>query len=192
MQDIGQPDASVARGMGWMTTTMEAQVDRVEGREEFASAYACHHERASGLAFLLCGDVEAAADVVADAWVGVYGRLGRGPIDDVGPYLHRAVVNGIRSRARRRVLADALRFADPDGALATPGADQHVADRMLLVSALAQLPVRMRTAVVLRYYDDRSVAETAVLMGVSEGTVKSTTSKGLARLHALLEERHDV
>lgn len=59
---------------------------------------------------------------------------------------------------------------------------------MVLVAALTELPLRMRTVVVLRYFDDRSVAETAELMGVSEGTVKSTTSKGLARLHALLEE----
>lgn len=51
-----------------------------------------------------------------------------------------------------------------------------------------RLPLRTRTAVVLRYYEDLSVADTAAVMGIAEGTVKSSVAKGLDRLRLLLED----
>ena len=48
------------------------------------------------------------------------------------------------------------------------------------------MPAKQRVAVVLRHYCDLSEAETAALMGVSVGTVKSQTSRGLSRLRALI------
>jgi DNA-directed RNA polymerase specialized sigma24 family protein len=66
--------------------------------------------------------------------------------------------------------------------------DQRVqgVDPALLI-ALRSLPPQMRAAVALRYLEDRSEAETAVLLGCSVGTVKSSTSRGVARLRAALE-----
>lgn len=61
-----------------------------------------------------------------------------------------------------------------------------VTDRLVLAQALAQLPLRQRQAVVLRYFDDLSVAAVAEIMGCSEGTVKSQTAKGLARLREVI------
>lgn len=58
---------------------------------------------------------------------------------------------------------------------------------MVLVEALARLPLRQRQAVVLRYFDDLSVATVAQIMGSSTGTVKSQTAKGLARLRELID-----
>ncbi len=57
-----------------------------------------------------------------------------------------------------------------------------IADRDLLLRGLAALPPRQRAVLVLRYFEDLSEAETAVLLGCSIGTVKSQAARGLARL----------
>jgi RNA polymerase sigma factor (sigma-70 family) len=59
---------------------------------------------------------------------------------------------------------------------------------MVLVDALAKMPPRQRAVVVLRYWQDLDVAETAEALGCSEGTVKSQSARGLATLRALLTE----
>jgi RNA polymerase sigma factor (sigma-70 family) len=59
-------------------------------------------------------------------------------------------------------------------------------DGEVIRAALAELPKRMRAAVVLRHWLDLSVEETASLLDCSEGTVKSQTAKGIARLRSLL------
>ena len=61
-----------------------------------------------------------------------------------------------------------------------------------MVQALATLPDDQRVVVVLRYFDDRSEAETAAVLGVPVGTVKSRTARALERLRPLLEESDDV
>jgi RNA polymerase sigma factor (sigma-70 family) len=69
-------------------------------------------------------------------------------------------------------------------------ADDHagtVADRDYLMRALAALPKRQRTVLVLRYYSDLSELEIADVLGCSVGTVKSQASRGLARLRAVVE-----
>jgi RNA polymerase sigma-70 factor (sigma-E family) len=60
--------------------------------------------------------------------------------------------------------------------------DRNVEERNDLRRALLTLPPRQRAIVVLRFYEDKSVAETAALMGCSTGTVKSQTSKALVKL----------
>jgi RNA polymerase sigma factor (sigma-70 family) len=88
------------------------------------------------------------------------------------------VVNGCRDSLRRRLLADRERTdRRPDAQL---GADH-------LVDALATLPHKQRAAVVLRYYEDRSEADIADLLGVRPGTVKTLLHRGLARLREVIE-----
>jgi RNA polymerase sigma factor (sigma-70 family) len=61
-----------------------------------------------------------------------------------------------------------------------------IADRDELIAALARLPERQREVLVLRFYADLSVIETAEAVGASEGTVKSSTSRALERMRELL------
>ncbi len=152
----------------------------------FADVYAAHHAEALRLAYLLCGDVTRAEDAVAEAFVKVWRRWEAGAVTSPRAYVRRAVVNEVNSRFRRLRLERReaqRRHGDDRGARAH---DEDLADADQLLGALRQLPARQRTAIVLRYYSDLSEAETAAAMDCSVGTVKSSVSRGLARLRAIV------
>ncbi len=137
-------------------------------------------------AVALCGDHHAAEDLVQDVLARVYVAWRR--LDDPDAYARRALVNATTSRWRSRgrrpevPLDERLPLVDPER-----GVDA-VDDRHAVVAALALLPARQRVAVVLRHLGGATEAETARAMGTSVGTVKSQTSKALARLRTLLED----
>jgi RNA polymerase sigma factor (sigma-70 family) len=118
----------------------------------------------------------------------VYVKWRQGRVDDVGPYLRRAVANQANSRLRRRYLErrEASRRTGDDRGVRM--VDDQAADRDAVWQAIQQLPDRQRQVVVLRYYEDLSEADTADVLGISAGTVKSSLSRGLARLEQLLAE----
>ena len=62
-------------------------------------------------------------------------------------------------------------------------------DGLMMLTALSALPPGQRQCVVLRYYQDLSEAQTAALLGIAVGTVKSQAARGLARLASIMEER---
>lgn len=168
-----------------MATLRRTEVD---GRE-FAEVFNEHHGAAVRLAYLLISDADQAEDVVAEAFAKVYVRWRRGGVRDVGAYLRRAVANEANSRLRRRYLERRHaehRSGDERG---IRHHDDHAADRDEVWWALERLPTRQRTAVVLRYFEELSEAETADVLGVSVGTVKSQVSRGLDRLEELLATR---
>lgn len=138
-------------------------------------------------AALLLRDASQAEDVAAEALLSCLRR--RASISDPDlllAYVRRAVVNTARSALRRRRVALANRPAAlPDAAGADEGALARL-DRDAVVRALKQLPRRQREALVLRYYADASEKQAAAAMGVSVGSVKAYTSRGLAALEALL------
>jgi RNA polymerase sigma-70 factor (sigma-E family) len=138
---------------------------------DFEALYADEADAMSRLAYLMLGSAEPAKEVVHDAFARVYERWDR--VDNPGAYLRTCVVNGCRDRLRRRGVERRHR---PD----------QVADAQLgaheLLDALAHLPHRQRAVVVLRFYEDRSVADIASLLGLREGTVKSHLHRGLNRL----------
>lgn len=136
-------------------------------------------------AYLLCGDVHDAEDLVQDALVKTYARSRGGvPLDSAEAYTRRAMltlyVDGWRRRerwtARRHLLA---------GADAAPAAADDVAARADVMAALRTLPRRQRACVVLRFYADLTVAEIGEELGISHGAAKRYLSMGV---HAL-EER---
>jgi RNA polymerase sigma-70 factor (sigma-E family) len=97
------------------------------------------------------------------------------------PYVRRVLVNTYASWWRRRWNGEVPTGELPeqpagDGTVADPGTGHD------LWTAMARLPRRQRAAVVLRYFEDLTEAETAQVLGCSVGTVKSQTSKALAKL----------
>jgi RNA polymerase sigma-70 factor (sigma-E family) len=138
-------------------------------------------------AYLLTTDRHAAEDLLQDTLERVYVRWHR-IRDAPEAYARRALVtqaiNRWRRRSRRVPEAPLYDGADP------PVADhaEVVAARGTVVAALRALPTRQRAAVVLRYLDDLSEADTAAAMGCSAGAVKSHTSRGLAHLRAVLPD----
>jgi RNA polymerase sigma-70 factor (sigma-E family) len=135
-------------------------------------------------AYLLCGDWHRAEDLVQSALVKLYvawPRLHRGGAVDA--YARQVLVRTAIDDSRRRFRRSET-VADPVPEL--PAAARSVEDEVDVRRALAALPPGQRAAVVLRYWEDLPVSETANLLGCSEGTVKSQASKGLVALRRLL------
>lgn len=137
-------------------------------------------------AVLLVREHALAEDLVQTALARTYSHWHR--IRDVGAahaYARRALVNTATSTFRRR----AFRGERPTAVLperAAPGAGAGPDERIDVLAALARLAPEQRAVVVLRFYDDLSVQDTADALGVTAGTVKSQTSAALARLRVLL------
>src|SRR5262245_707983 len=150
-----------------------------------------HASEAGRLAYLLTGDRQLAEDLVQDAFVKLTGRfVHRRDPAGLHAYLSVTVVNLARSHHRRRAVE--RRFAERESGREPGMAHVDLSDRDVLQRALMSLPLRQRTAVVLRYYEDLDIAQTASAMRCSEGTVKTLTSRGLARLRPLIGEvSHD-
>jgi RNA polymerase sigma-70 factor (sigma-E family) len=145
-------------------------------------------ERSTALlrtACLLVGDRQHAEDLLQLALVRT-ARRWRVARDRPEAYVRRVLVN--LSHDRRRALLRRPREAFAPSPPETPVADgvAALADRDALLHALRSLPHQQRAAVVLRFWEDLSVAETADALGCAEGTVKSNTARGLERLRALL------
>jgi RNA polymerase sigma-70 factor (sigma-E family) len=152
--------------------------------DDLTGLYVVHYKRLVRLAALLLDETAACEDVVQEAYVklAASGRLrGLRDPDAALAYLRTTVLNLARSSLRRRLVAarHAPVLHRPDRV------DDEVAqvvDRTAIVRAMRALPRRMREAVALRYYADLTEAQTAQVMGVSTGAVKSYTSRGLERL----------
>jgi RNA polymerase sigma-70 factor (sigma-E family) len=156
--------------------------DRAESFTRWAS------ERQQALlrtAVLLCGDHHRAEDLVQDALTKVAVRWGRLHDGNPDAYARQVIVRTNISWWRRR-RHEVVRDVRDGGVSAGPGAE--VDRRLALDRALAQLTPRQRATVVLRFYDDLSERDTAEVLGVSTGTVKSQTHVALARLRAVAPE----
>ncbi|GAA3206860.1 sigma-70 family RNA polymerase sigma factor [Dactylosporangium siamense] len=139
-------------------------------------------------AYLLCRDWHLADDLVATVLDKLFRQWHRREairsLDAyVGGMLARAVVDEHRRPWRREHLEDGDR--DVGVAVGVGGGVEATVERLTLDTYLAQLGPRRRAVLVLRFYCDLSVEETAEILGVSIGTVKSQTARGLETLRAL-------
>ena len=153
-----------------------------DGDRGFAEFVSAEQAALLRLAVLLAGDRGHAEDLVQTALLKTYRHWDR--ISRSGPpsaYVRRVLVTTHASWRRRLSTTEQVVESVPDRAAAPhPDGDEE------LRAALRELPVRMRTAVVLRYFEDLSEQQTADLMGCSASTVNTQTARGLARLRTAL------
>ena len=143
--------------------------------------YAAHAPDAVRLAYLLTGDRALAEDLVHEAFVRLFGRFRdlRNP-DAFGSYLRTTVVNLAKSHFRRRRVERA--YVDRASGEPDVHPEVDVEGRESMWRALQRLQPRQRAAIVLRYYEDLSEAQTAEVLGCAVGTVKSLVSRGIDQL----------
>ena len=142
-------------------------------------AFEQHYVQLLRLCILLSGRRDIAEDLVQEAFVRAATRVPGLEIEEVGPYLRRVAVNVWKNRLRRLALENRPRALRRDN----QAPEQSSYDeRDALWQAVKRLPKRQRACVVLRFWEDLTESEVAVLLGCSVGTVKSHTSRALARL----------
>ena len=161
-----------------------------EARErEFDEFVLARQQRMLRTAYLLCGDWHLAEDLTQNALAKVYvgwARIQR--VDNVDAYVHRMLFRTYVDTYRRRRKQEILSAAVPDVA---DGMDiaKHGEVRMALLAALARVTPRYRAVLVLRFWEDRSITEAAEALGISEGSVKSHTHRGLQQLRSVLGDQ---
>ena len=147
-----------------------------------------HHLELVRLALLMTGDLATAEDVVQDAFEHLHRHWRRLREPGSGlAYARTSVVNGCRMAHRRRAVARRYAPRLAGSAAAGPDATAAMADESEMVAALGVLPRRQREILVLRFYADLAPAEVAATLRISESTVRSATSRGLAGLARVLE-----
>ncbi|KOV58634.1 RNA polymerase sigma24 factor [Streptomyces sp. NRRL WC-3618] len=158
---------------------------RADEYAEFAAARAGHLYRSACL--LTAGDTYLAEDLVQETLGRLYVNWGRvSRASNPAGYAQTVLTRTFLAHQRRRSSTERATAVLPDVAVPSAGAD--VTMRLTLVEALAQLAPKDRAVVVLRYWEDRSIEETAGAMNVSSAAVRTRCVRALARLRTLLGE----
>jgi RNA polymerase sigma-70 factor (ECF subfamily) len=184
----------------------------VATRSELAAFLESVERRAYKQALFAVRDDEAALDIVQDAMLRLAERYGARPAEELPMLFHRILQNAVRDHFRRQkvrsmwsTLLSSLvprggeEEQDPLDTLAVAHRSRHEAppaeqlERSQLVDIIeeeiARLPERQRQAFVMRYWEELDVAETARVMGCSEGSVKTHCSRAAHALAAALKAR---
>ena len=160
---------------------------RAQQEEEFREYVEARLPSLRRTAFFLCGDWHSAEDFAQTTLIRMYGAWHRlDAREAVDSYARRVLVRVVVDASRRPWRRERSTAQLPEG-VSAGGTSYEERDELL--TALAKLPLQQRAAVVLRYWDDVPVEETAQILGISSGTVKSHCARGLARLRELLPAR---
>ncbi|HET6858859.1 MAG TPA: SigE family RNA polymerase sigma factor [Streptomyces sp.] len=154
------------------------------GFREFAAGRTAHLFRSACL--LTSGDTHLAEDLVQETLGRMYllwGRVSR--IGDPAAYAQTVLVRAFLTHRRRRSSAERPLAELPDTGVSGPPGDDP-ALRLSLLQALAGLAPKDRAVVVLRYWEDRSIEETADAMNVSSAAVRTRSVRALAKLREQL------
>ncbi|TXI43340.1 RNA polymerase sigma factor [Methylophilus sp.] len=152
-------------------------------------------------------DDHAALDIVQDAMLKLADKYASKPVEEYPMLFQRILQNTMRDYWRRQKVRNlwTTLFSsfgqsededyDPLETIEVESTDSNPADQLersqimaLIEKALAKLPLRQREAFVLRYWEELDVAETAAVMGCSEGSVKTHCSRAVSALSTLLEQ----
>lgn len=135
-------------------------------------------------AYLLCGDWHHAEDLVQIAFTKTFVAWSRMKHhDSVEAYLRQTITRAFLDETRRPWRREHSSAELPDVIASTSVGPE---DRIVLEHALSHVPPKQRACLVLRFFADLSVAETAAALGCTQGTVKSNTARGLETLRAAL------
>lgn len=166
---------------------MDERAGAVNGvdEDEYRQFVAARLEPLRVTAYLLCRDWHTADDLVSITIGKLYRHWRRvRAMENVDAYVRAMLANAWLDERRRPWRRERATDELPDQAqLEFP--DAVLADRELLLDLLAQLPRRRRAVIVLRFYCDLSVEETARALGISAGAVKSQAARGLASLRLI-------
>ncbi|MBX9396836.1 SigE family RNA polymerase sigma factor [Streptomyces sp. TRM72054] len=150
---------------------------------EFAAARAGHLYRSACL--LTAGDTYLAEDLVQETLGRLYLRWGRVcRAENPAAYAQTVLTRTFLAQKRRRSSTERPTDVLPE----TAAADSDTTLRLTLLEALARLPAKDRAVVVLRYWEDRSIQETADAMNTSSAAVRTRCTRALARLRMSLGE----
>ncbi|HEX4106776.1 MAG TPA: SigE family RNA polymerase sigma factor [Solirubrobacteraceae bacterium] len=165
---------------------------RGRARAEFECFVEGSADRLLRTGYLIVWDLEEAEDLVQETLLRVARRWPRvRTMDKPHAYARQILVNlaldggGRRARRRHELAGGEALHERPDRASARALADLDT--RAELLAALGALPPRQRAVLVLRYFEDLPEAQVAQALGCSQGTVKSSASRGLARLREALQ-----
>lgn len=154
---------------------------------QFEGWYRREHPRLLTAMVVVCGDLEVARDVTAEAFARALERWGRvGAMDNPAGWTYTVALNLARRRWRRRITEQSL----TDDTV--PAGMAFSEERVDVWRAVASLPRQTRTAVVLRYLAGMTESEVASVMGVSVGTVSSSLSVARRRLAVLLADPEEL
>lgn len=152
----------------------------------FADLFATMASPLRRTAYLLCGDWHHAEDLVQTSFAKTYAAWPRMRNPQAAErYLRQTLTRTFIDHYRRSWRGEHPTEQLPEAA-APDSHDPH--DRILIRQALDQLPPKQRATLVLRFFDDLTVSETAAVLGCTQGTVKSNTSRGLDQLRPLLPD----
>ena len=160
--------------------------DKAAVEEELAEFVQGRYLALRRTAYLLCGDWHRAEDLVQGTLIKVVVAARRRRVESLDAYSRQVLLRLFLEENRRLWRRREKSWADPVEVVDGTGGDSDL--RLTVLSALRGLPPRQRAAVVFRFWEDRSIEETAALLGVAPGTVKSQCSKGLAALRVALQD----
>jgi RNA polymerase sigma-70 factor (sigma-E family) len=189
LPDAVLPDAVLPDAVLPDAAAGSSQVSEWSADHAVSELYGLHYRGLVRLAAMLVRDTPTAEEVVQDSFVAMHAGWQRlRDSEKALAYLRQAVVNRSRSVLRHRTVVEKnAQAALPDMPSAEHGAFVLL-ERSAVIAALRDLPQRQREAIVLRYYADLSEADIAATMGISQGAVKSHTSRAIAALRAALEQ----